>query len=257
MYLSPAVVHSTMPKTRQQIKRAVERKLTSTTCASIMHFLKGKSPKLWGEERPRGFKKTCYYIALYKELYGKSIRQVRSTIKGWWPHQRKTLTHNQQVIQRLMGKWGRKQVQCGTSQEWNRAVQHWDMPKVLKGTNLWMDSVDLQMKGKSVMKKKNRKWSYKLDAPGRWYLFIFDGKGRVKKWWGGYSPQDIWWPCVGMEEEMDEEKIERCSGDCRPTLCMGEKTLQRQGEVPHPNQEAQKGEKRISAKATEQGRKRL
>lgn len=88
-----------------------------------------------------------------------------------------------------MGKWGRKQVQCGTSQEWNRAVQHWDMPKVLKGTNLWMDSVDLQMKGKSVMKKKNRKWSYKLDAPGRRYLFIFDGKGRVKKWWGGYSPK--------------------------------------------------------------------
>lgn len=190
-FLSALGVSSTMPKSRQQIIDAVKRKLSPKTLSHVLTFVEAKHPKLWGEKRPQGFQKTCIYLALYKELYGKSIRKLRKKVKVWWSYPRKTLGHNQQVIQRLLDKWGRKQVQCGSIDDWKRAVQHWDMPLTLKGTNLWIDSLDLQIKGKSRVKKKSRKWSYKLDAPGRRYMFVFDGNGRVRKWCGGVLSQNI------------------------------------------------------------------
>ena len=131
-------------------------------------------------------------LFLYTKSYVESpLDKLERLSKMWWPHRRKTLTHNQQEIQRLIGKWERKQVKCGTSEEWNRAVQHWDMPEALQGTNLWIDSIDLQMKGRNVISKKSRKWSYKLDAPERRYLFIFDCRGRVQKWWGKLFTQEV------------------------------------------------------------------
>jgi DDE superfamily endonuclease len=178
-----------MQQTRQQLREAVKNKLGELIFTQLLHFLQAKDLRLWGEDRPKGFKQTCIYIALYVDLFGKSIRKMRKMIKAWWGHRRRTLRHNQQVIRKALNKWGKKKVVVGTQQEWNRAVMDWDKPVDTKDTNLWIDSVDLPQVGKTTEDKKGDRWSFKLNGPGQRYLFLFDGKGRIQQWWGGYTPK--------------------------------------------------------------------
>lgn len=164
-------------------------RLSQRTLHSILEFVRDHEPALWGEKRPRGFVESCALVALYKDVCGKSFNRLQTNIQKWWPHQRKTLRHNQSILRRLFGQWGEREVQLGCVGDWDMAVRNWRLPKSLAGANLWIDSVDLPLIGKSTIRRKHRKWSWKLNGPGRRYLIIFDGQGRVRKWWGGYSPK--------------------------------------------------------------------
>jgi hypothetical protein len=178
-----------MEVSKAVLRAEVERKLKPLVYRDIIQFMGNKELKLWGEDRPRLFQQTCVLICMYQDLFGLSLRGLRRAIKSWWPHDRKTLTHNHSRIRKVLGKWGKKKVVLGTAPDWNQAVRNWEMPKGLNGVNLWLDSVDFQQVGKTTEEKTSDRWSFKLNAPGQRYLVLFDGKGKVRQWWGGYTPK--------------------------------------------------------------------
>ena len=81
------------------------------------------------------------------------------------------------------------------------AASDTQMDKSPKNVNIWADSTDFQIQGKRTFGKKSPEWSFKLNAPGRRYLFLRNGKGIIIKLFGGYSPKirDYMW----IEERAD------------------------------------------------------
>ena len=61
--------------------------------------------------------------------------------------------------------------------------------KEFKDTNLWIDSTDFPIYKPKGADKKSPSWSYKLNSIGRRYMVLCDGKRKVRKLWGGYSPK--------------------------------------------------------------------
>eukprot|EP00026_Physarum_polycephalum_P019929 Phypoly_transcript_22202.p1 GENE.Phypoly_transcript_22202~~Phypoly_transcript_22202.p1 ORF type:complete len:189 (+),score=33.19 Phypoly_transcript_22202:49-567(+) len=45
------------------------------------------------------------------------------------------------------------------------------------------------MENKGGKRRKDKDWSYKCNSKGRRYMVLRDGKGRIRKMWGGYSPK--------------------------------------------------------------------
>jgi hypothetical protein len=178
-----------MVRSRLILEKKLKNKLGASTLRTILNSVKQSNPNIWSEKRPSMLPKTCILIAVYKDVYGLSLRKLRKRIKTWWPHKRKTLAHNQKVIRHALAKWGESTVHLGTVEDWNEAVESWKRPSPLKDVNLWIDSIDFRLKGKATMSRKSKKWSYKLNSPGQRYLFLFDGKGQIRKYWGGYSPK--------------------------------------------------------------------
>ena len=52
-----------------------------------------------------------------------------------------------------------------------------------------MDSVDLPKTHGPDRGRKSTAWSYKLNRPGRRFMFVQDLRRRVRKVFGGYSPK--------------------------------------------------------------------
>ncbi len=52
-----------------------------------------------------------------------------------------------------------------------------------------MDSTDVKMINKKGKRKKGKDFNFKENSKERRYMLLLDGKKRVRKWWGGYSPK--------------------------------------------------------------------
>ena len=59
----------------------------------------------------------------------------------------------------------------------------------MRGGNLWIDSSDFKTTKIAGEGKKSAYFSYKSKSFGRRFMVLRDGKGRVMKLWGGYSPK--------------------------------------------------------------------
>jgi hypothetical protein len=104
-----------------------------------------------------------------------------------------------------MKLWAKSQLVLGTSRDWNNAVRNCGLKGVVKDVNLWMDSTDFPLEGVKSVSRKGSKWSYKLNRPGRRYMVLRNGKGKILKLWGGYSPKvyDGTWLEI-MKQELDQ-----------------------------------------------------
>lgn len=73
--------------------------------------------------------------------------------------------------------------------------------------NLWLDSSDFPLARKRGKRgRSSSKWSYKLNRPGRRYMFLRDGRRMIRHVWGGYSPKlhDGMW-LEAKREELEEK----------------------------------------------------
>ncbi len=68
-------------------------------------------------------------------------------------------------------------------------MQEVNVGKYFKRLKFWMDSTNIKMINRKGKRKKGKNWSFKENSKGRRYMFLLDGKKRVQKWWGGYSPK--------------------------------------------------------------------
>jgi hypothetical protein len=84
---------------------------------------------------------------------------------------------------------GRKYDTFGNIRGMDMAMLNVVLDLTLKGANLWMDSVDFKKTKYRGCSKKKSDWSYKLNRPGCWFMFLHNGRGKVCRLWVGYSPK--------------------------------------------------------------------
>ncbi len=60
--------------------------------------------------------------------------------------------------------------------------------KYFKRLKFQIDSTNVKIINKKDKRKKEKDFSFKKNSK-RKYMLLIDGKKRVQKWWGGYSPK--------------------------------------------------------------------
>jgi hypothetical protein len=178
-----------MGKSRAQVRTLVEKKLGRTLLHRITTYVEQQNPSLWAHHRPRGFVRDCILAALYKDTYRVGYNALFEDVKEWVGVTSRTFRHNTNVIRKVEGEWGQQQIVLGSAADWNRAATDVPIDPVISGTCLWIDSVDFRRAGKASTSRKSSKWSYKTNSPARRFMFLLDGRTRIRKLWGGYSPK--------------------------------------------------------------------
>jgi len=170
-------------------EQKVKEKIKLRVLKELLSFLKRKKINIWCAVGRKNLVYTFLVLALYKDLYGRGYTELTNDIHDWLMISSKTLRHNVKEIRKYGYKWARKQLEAGALSEWKSAVRRKKFKKPLKNVTLFLDSVDFPLRGKTSVSKKDPKWSFKCNAPGRRYMVVSDGRGKVRKMWGGYSPK--------------------------------------------------------------------
>ena len=177
---------------RRAIEIKVHPKVPQNTVHSLVEFIAHRQPTMWGQESPsttHAHIQDMIYLWLYKDIEGIGYQNLAKIIRFPYKITHKSLRHNIQLIRALAALWALEYIHVGMPEEWNQAASQCHLNVQLRDTNLWMDSTDFPISGKCSMSKKNPYFSYKLKGPGQRFMAVFDGKGKIRKLWGGYSPK--------------------------------------------------------------------
>ena len=181
---------------------------------AIVSCITSHPPSLWGVDQG-GYILQCLDCMLYHDMEDISYNAIEDMLSDRKiPHN--TMLHNSHVIRRSLRVWAESYIRLGTCSDWNAATRNLsNMPTSLKDVNLWIDSFDVQVKGTRSTKVSDPTWSYKLNAPGRRYMVIQNGKRKIVQIWGGHSPKihDGSWLETHREEFEDQFNGARFVGD--------------------------------------------
>jgi len=179
-----------MPLHYSDTEKLVKKKLKGRVFESMLNYLKENKPVLWGAEQPSNFVRRMFVLAMYHSITGKGYQKITNSIENLgfkiWP---RSVQVNSRRIRKALSGWGREQMPLGNITEWRKAMKHVAGVKHFPGLCLWMDSTDVKTENRKGKKKKEKNWSFKCNSRGRRYMVIVDGKGRIRKMWGGYSPK--------------------------------------------------------------------
>lgn len=172
-----------------EIKKKVDKLLSIRVHTEIINFVKANPPRLWASQQPRNFLERNVTLALYKDISGIGYKRLHQMVDigSTWTH--KCFTHNVQVLRPLMKQWAATKTHLGSLEDWNAAARNVSADRVLKLPTLWIDSSDWALQKWKGCSKKGPYWSYKRNKPARRFMFLQDGKSRIRKMWGGYSPK--------------------------------------------------------------------
>jgi hypothetical protein len=189
----------------QQVQQELYTRVSQKVVSEIITYIKAQKPSLWGEQQPRPFLSHTVTLVLYKDAFKIGYQRLLKRVKLSYKITHKSLQHNAEVLRRIMKEWAQQHIILGSETDWNQAVRHCDLKGDVKDANLWMDSTDVPEEGKRSVSRKDPRWSFKLNGPGRRYMIVRDGKGKIRKIWGGYSPKvhDGTWLEL-MKESLEE-----------------------------------------------------
>jgi hypothetical protein len=125
-----------------------------------------------------------------------------------------------------MANWGSSTVSLGSLPEWRACVRHVKFEKEVSKVCLWMDSTDFPKQKYRGCSTKEEDWSYKLNRPGRRYLVLRDGHGRIRKVWGGYSSKIYDGSLLELNREWFKENLANAGVIADQHFEWGKKKLQ-------------------------------
>jgi hypothetical protein len=171
----------------------VENAIGGNTLASMLAYVKKQDPSLWGEIKPPSFLKHMVALTVYKDMEAIGYTALLAKLSLPYKLNHKSLQHNCQLLRKILGKWGLSTIKLGTKQSWRNAGLRVQVPKVLqkkgRGPYLWIDSSDFPRAKFKGYTKQSPWHSFKINGPGRRYMFVRDGNRKVVKLWGGYTPK--------------------------------------------------------------------
>jgi len=193
----PVVVHRDKIKQSQrlsqrQIEASVHRSVPPGVVGDMVKYLDAHEPSLQGEQRPETlheWRRDMTYLFLHHEITGTGYNDEAFDLAYPYHVNHNSLGHNVGSIRHKLGEWGRSKVVRGNLASWKNAVTHCRLDPLVEDTLLWIDSVDIQVEGKRSVSRKSGRWSFKLNAPGRRYMTVRDGRGSIVNVWGGYTPK--------------------------------------------------------------------
>lgn len=198
-----------MPLTYHEMKGKIEKRLRRETYSDIDQYYRSNvNPEhLHGLIRSPTFPSQQLCLTLYHDVFDKGYNWLEIETKSWSHITSKTIERNSEYIRSILSEWGSKQINIGDEKEWNKAAEHIPKYKKLQSINLWMHDMDIQVWGKQYIKQKDYYWSYKLNAPGRRYLTICDGNGKIRYLLGGYGPKIIGYQAVELDRKTFENQL--------------------------------------------------
>lgn len=174
---------------RSEVLRKVLARVPKHIYEQICTYIRSHQPSLWAAEKPRSFLKDQILLTLYKDLYGVGYHQLAADASFGYTITDHSLNNNCKKIREVLHQWSGEVITIGNEQEWNNQAKNCSFGRRVSDVNLWIDSSDFPMIGKSSVSRKSSYWSYKLNGPGRRYQMISDAKGKIRKIWGGFSPK--------------------------------------------------------------------
>ena len=135
--------------------------------------------KRWEIEKQSEFYEDLVMIMLYRDFYAKSFRELEESLDLCYNDSHHSLSHNISIVREAIRVWADQQIFLGTLNDWNLARKNVSLPSVVENTNLWLDSADFHLTGKSSMSRKDDNWSHKEDGPASRYHFISDAQQRI------------------------------------------------------------------------------
>lgn len=179
-----------MPTTLQDCEEYVKEKLSEKTFKSMINFINHHHPSLWGEQQPHNYLYVNAVLGLYKDMRSVSYQSLLEEVTHLpFSINHNTLRHNVEQIRRVLALWGISTIKLGTLDEWTAAARNVCLEKSVHDVTLWMDSKDFPLQGRHSVSRRSPYWSYKCNRPAQRFMFLRDGKGKIRKLWGGYSPK--------------------------------------------------------------------
>lgn len=178
-----------MSLTYSQVKEFVHEAISIRRMKHILRYVYNHEPNYWGsDKKERFFIETMVYVTLYKDIYGLGIHKLHSRCSFLNIYE-STLRHNIKETREKLGNWGQKQIEIGSVFEWNRNMRKLKLGNEISDANLFIDSSDFSLAGKSTTSTKSMYWSFKNNGPAQRYTIIYDGKGLIRRVYGGNSPK--------------------------------------------------------------------
>ena len=194
--------------TQAELMTLVTSRVSRRVLDELIEFISAKDPHLWGAIKPRSFLVSTLLMVLYHDLYAVGFQKIVKRAKLEFRPSDKALIHNAGIIRHLLSKWADSVIQLGGINDWNRSVANVRIPKELEGTCLWIDSTDFPKQRYRGWSKKGVDFSPKLNRPGRRYLVLADGLGKVRAVFGGYSPKIFDGHALLILKRWFEEKLQ-------------------------------------------------
>ena len=180
-----------MKLNKRNVVAEIKKKISSAAYADVMKFVKNSDETtkihLWGEHTPK--LEDMVALTIYKALYNHGYHKLADLINFGYKITDHSLRHNIQVLRKVLNNYGEKNIVLGDAEDWEKEAGIVERLGDLAHVNLWMDSSDFKKFRKISSSRKGPEWSYKLNGPGRRYMFLQDAKGRFRKVWGGYTPK--------------------------------------------------------------------
>jgi len=192
MYSSSTVLKKNkkeMSMQPHQIKNYVHQVIKKEIINDVLKFILKKKINLWGYQKDqRNFKENMLYVSLYKDIvdigYGRLF-----TLVSFLNISQKSLRHNVKQIRFALKDYADLLITLGDVYLWNRSMSKVKKGKKINDANLMIDSSDFKITGKSNTSTKSSTWSWKENGPAQRFWVVYDGKGKVRRIWGGSSPK--------------------------------------------------------------------
>ncbi len=167
----------------------VKRRVPTTILQEIINFASTANAPLWGQIKGRGFIRRYVLLALYKDAFNMGYIHLYNSVAAWLKSSSKTLCHNICCLRLIFKDWATTRVWLGLKEEWDHLAANLKLKGAVMGTNLWMDSFDVRLEGRSTVSCKDPSWSYKCNSPGVCYMALQDAHSKFWALWGGYLPK--------------------------------------------------------------------
>ena len=185
------IIKQSKQLSKRQIEDFVCNYIDPAVVDDMVKYVHSHEPTLHGQ-RPDSlheWREDMTFLFLFREITGTSFIEQAFNLNYPYYINHKSLAHNIATIRHILGAWGRSKVVLGNLDSWRNAAINCHLDPLVKDTLLWIDSFDIQVEGRSSVGKRSDRWSYRLNRPGRRYMTVRDGRGRIVKVWGGYSPK--------------------------------------------------------------------
>jgi len=170
--------------------KVVTEKLGEKIMTSILKDINLSEESLWGMNRTIHFPKDLLFVALYKDLFNVGYCKLCDTIKEFLKMTPSTLQHNVQVMRKRLRDWSEKIILPSEERVLRAISKGVHGPPPFDKVTLWMDSSDFRTSGKKSIRRKDPRWSYKCNSPGRRWLVVSDAHTKTQAVFGPYNPKD-------------------------------------------------------------------
>lgn len=155
----------------------------------ILTEAKVGNSNLQGAERRKDFVSLSIQAAIYKDLHAVSYSDLSDQTVSLFPGSDRTLRTNVQSIRKKLRRWSDQVLVPESVDNLKKRAKNQRKVRSFGTVHLWVDTTEFRLTGKSTMRRKDERWSHKVNGPGRKWLFLHDANGRVVYVAGPFYPK--------------------------------------------------------------------